>query len=163
MKVRLHVKRAPFFVSDAMSKDVHETIDVFRQAADPSLARVGVNLERSIAEGRLTVSDHPFWNGPLHFAEMPQDICDLLSDSHIIVFKGDANYRRVLSDRKWDPCSRLSDIAAYLPATFGSLRTMKSEIVVGLSRRQVEHLNSTQPDWMVSGELGIAALVERSS
>ena len=163
VKVRLHVKRAPFFVSDAMSKDVHQTIDVFRQAADSSLARVGVNLVRSIEEGQLTVSDHPFWNGPLHFAEMPQDICDLLSDSHINVFKGDANYRRVLSDRKWDPCTRLSDIAAYLPAAFGSLRTMKSEIVVGLSRRQVEHLNSTQPDWMVSGELGIAALVERSS
>ncbi len=161
VEVHLHTKRSPFFVSDAMSKDVHKTIETFREAPWSDLARVGKALSAWHNAKRLRVREHHYWSGPRHFPDLPAGLKQDLARADLVLLKGDANYRRLLSDRKWPATCRMREIAAYFPTTFAALRTMKSEIAVDLTPAQIARLTRTQTDWMISGELGIVVLVEK--
>ena len=86
---------------------------------------------------------------------------DELSASHLVLFKGDVNYRRVLDDRQWPHTARLSDIAGHLPAPFAVLRTLKGELIVGLAPGQAEDLAAHDPTWMINGERGVIQFVDR--
>jgi hypothetical protein len=156
--VTLHVKASPFFVSDAMGKDVRATITAFSSDGDPRLARIGSRLEGALTAGRLAIRGHWFWNSPLHFPRMPADIREPMSAADIVVVKGDANYRRLLEDRKWPTCSRMEEIAGYFPSAFACLRTMKSEIVVDVPRERAARLGAEDPAWLTNGRRGLVRL-----
>ena len=76
-----------------------------------------------------------------------------------MIFKGDVNYRRLLSDRQWPPDAEVAAIVGYLPAPALMLRTLKSEIVAGLAPGQAERLTRRDPDWLINGRRGIIQLV----
>ena len=158
-EIHLHAKKTPFFVSDAMKKDIDDTIEAFSaESRSKEMAAVAGALNRFRDEQRIHVHTHVFWSAPLHFTDFPRDLRSEIAGSDLIILKGDANYRRLLSDRKWKPWTAMSEITGYFPVSFAVLRTMKSEIVVNLDRRTVERNDRERPDWMISGELGIAAL-----
>lgn len=48
---------------------------------------------------------------------------------------------------------------AYFPRPFAVLRTLKSELMVGLKSCQPEAMSAEEPDWMVNGQRGIIQLV----
>jgi uncharacterized protein with ATP-grasp and redox domains len=154
-RVTLHLKKAPFFVSDSMSKDVLRTIGAFEGDGGSGIKAAGKRLRRLVEEGRLALSDHFFWNGPLHFTRLPRMLMESLSASDLVVFKGDANYRRLLEDRKWKPWTSLDEETSYFPAAFVAVRTMKSEIVADIPREKALALDAEDPDWLTNGKRGI--------
>ncbi len=154
-RVVFHLKRAPYFVSDAMTKDVQATIGAFISDADSLLRAAGLRLKEAMDRGSLTLSDHFFWNGPLHFTGMPGGIRRSLAESDIVLVKGDANYRRLLHDRMWKTDEVMEEAASSFPAPFAVLRTMKSEIVVDLPPGRAQELSRADPDWMTNGKRGI--------
>lgn len=156
--ITLHVKRSPFFVSDAMEKDVRATIAAFSSDGDPLLGRRGRLLENSLAAGQLVIREHWFWNGPLHFTRLPSGLREQLSSVDFVVIKGDANYRRLLEDRKWDSWTSMDRIAEYFPAAFACLRTMKSEIVVDVPAEVAERLRAVDPEWLTNGRRGLVRM-----
>ena len=99
--------------------------------------------------------DHFFWNGPDHFTELPGDLRAQLSKAEIVCLKGDANYRRLLSDRKWKSSSNMEDIVAYFPTAVALLRTLKSEIVVDIPNEMAKQVTARDAQWLVDGEWGI--------
>ena len=155
LSLTLHVKGAPFFVSDAMVKDARSTIAAFGSDADPLLAQPGERLREALEAGRVHLADHWFWNSPLHFTSLPPDLRESLSCADMVIIKGDANYRRILEDRKWDFSLRMEEIAAYFPAPFVAIRTMKSEIVVDIPRDVVLRLSALDPEWLTNGRRGL--------
>jgi hypothetical protein len=72
-----------------------------------------------------------------------------------LIVKGDANYRRLLGDCQWLPTTSFQEIVSYLPQPLAALRTLKSELVVGMTALQIETLNQRAPDWLTSGEWGV--------
>ena len=76
------------------------------------------------------------------------------------MLKGDVNYRRLLSDRRWAPSVNMESIVGYFPAALVTLRTTKSELVVDLSPEKVEELNRKDPKWMIEGRYGIIRYCE---
>jgi uncharacterized protein with ATP-grasp and redox domains len=154
MKIVMHCKVAPFFVSDAMIKDIRLTIDRLEQGSTYSLHSLGRSLSRELNRGSLCLRDHFFWNGPLHFPEIPEDLQRDLGQSDLIVLKGDANYRRLLSDRRWAPTTNMEAIVGYFPAALVTLRTTKSELAADLDTQTVERLDSSDPNWLVEGRYG---------
>ena len=70
------------------------------------------------------------------------------------MLKGDANYRRLLSDRRWAPTTNMEAIAGYFPAALVTLRTTKSELAADLDTQTVEKLYSSDPNWLVEGRYG---------
>jgi uncharacterized protein with ATP-grasp and redox domains len=154
-QVVLHLKGWPFFVSDAMSKDVLYAISLLEGRA------LGWRLDEHLARGRLVLRDEAFWTTHLMFRAMPPELVAELSGADLVILKGDVNYRRLLGDRHWPHTARLEEIAAYFPAPLLVLRTLKGEIIVGLAPGQAESLSEQEPDWLFNGKRGIVQFVDK--
>lgn len=104
-KVRFHVKAIPWFISDVMTTDFHWTIGQLTKHPNAALSELGGKLAAHLAAGRFILCDVDyFWTGPLEFyrmADVRPDLYQLLAESHLVVFKGDLNYRKLLGDFNW--------------------------------------------------------------
>jgi hypothetical protein len=157
-KIVFHLKSQPFFVSDAMVKDIPPTLAVLQQA-EGMTAALATRLEEYLCNGSWTLRQDLFWTSWLGFVDMPAHLRDELVKSDLVILKGDLNYRRLLDDRDWPPTTRLEEATGYFPKPFLALRTLKAEIIVGLQEGQAEALTAAEPDWLVNGRRGIIHLV----
>lgn len=158
-EVYLHLKPHPTFVSDAMIKDVHYTIDFLAAGSHAKVKAFTKRLQANIASGKLVLTEDYFWTSPLAFWEIPPALKGELAKSSLIVVKGDANYRRLLGDRHWDFTTNIADIVSYLPAPMVALRTLKSEVAAGLKAKIVAEVAKSDPDWLTGGQWGVIQLV----
>ncbi len=154
-KVVLHAKTWPTFVSDATIEDISVLTDMLAAHSDSAIPRYLEELKCLINEGTIIIKDHAFWNAPLHFYQMPEALANELSRSGMVLIKGDANYRRIFGDRQIPPDFVPKDLISYMQAPTFAIRILKSEIISGLTREQIALLNSSNPDWMISGTYGI--------
>ena len=152
-EVWFHLKQHPTFVSDAMIVDVQETAVSLTQ--HPATQAWGERLLGGLANGRFQLHSHPFWTSPLPFWQLPADLRAVLSQSSLIISKGDANYRRLLGDRHWPFSTPFDKILHNAPAPLVALRTLKAEIAAGLKTEQIERLNNEEIDWLVNGRYGV--------
>lgn len=158
--VYLHLKAHPTFVSDAMVKDVHSTLKFLANVREKDVSELAIRLQNHVTSGRLKLLDNLFWTTPLFFWEMPNQLRQELAQSSLVFIKGDANYRRLIGDCHWSKTSSFYDISCYFPAAFTVLRTLKSELIVGLQQSQIEKLNSEDSQWLTNGQRGIIQFVE---
>ncbi|MCL5998770.1 MAG: damage-control phosphatase ARMT1 family protein [Chloroflexi bacterium] len=153
-QVTLHLKPQPFFVSDAMPKDVQASIMALRDSSGV-LHILGDRLQHYLETGRLVLQTHWFYPTSLFYFQMPPDLYEDLKMFDLVFLKGDANHRRLLGDAHWPPASSFVSITAYYPTPFVSLRTLKSELITGLSEGLAERLSLQEPDWRVNGRRGV--------
>jgi Damage-control phosphatase ARMT1-like domain len=158
-QVYLHLKPHPTFVSDAMIKDVHDTTRFLAATSHQKVISLSERLQENIGSGRLVLSDDYFWTSPLAFWEIPKSLKNELANANLIIVKGDANYRRLLGDRHWDFTSDIADIVSYLPVPMVALRTLKSEVVVGLKPEVIEKVAKSDSSWLTNGQWGVLQLV----
>ncbi|MDC7226971.1 MAG: ARMT1-like domain-containing protein [Spirochaetales bacterium] len=160
IKVYLHVKEQPTYVSDATENDVEDLIKMLGSTAGPrARLEFADRLIEAKESGNLMVKPEIFWNSPLFFNSLPERIQQAFSDAGIIFIKGDMNYRRLLSDRIVPAADPLSHWAAHLPAPAVILRTMKSDPVAGVSSVRLDSLEKEHPDWRTSGRHGLIQLL----
>ncbi|HHP7238234.1 damage-control phosphatase ARMT1 family protein [Longibacter sp.] len=153
--VTMHVKSHPTFVSDVVIPDVGRTIAFLRDSVDRRVQKMGGRLQEHRDAGRILVDDDPFWTSPHPLWDMPERIADPMRAHDLTILKGDANYRRMLGDRHWPYTTPLSDATAYLPAPTLALRTMKAEVAVGLSQKDINRAAAAGQNWAISGEWGL--------
>jgi uncharacterized protein with ATP-grasp and redox domains len=152
-RVTLHCKAEPTFVSDALEADILATISFISQRA--ASAPLADRLLSALSDGSLQITAHRFWNCALPGWCMPSDLRDALSRSSLAIFKGDANYRRLLGDRHWPHDTPFDFIVgAYAPCPILALRTLKAGLIAGLPR-EVEARVAGADDWLVSGRYGV--------
>jgi len=157
--VYFHVKPYPTYVSDATRQDVLGTLDFLSADADPQVSRLAHRLQAHLEADRLRLVEHYFWVSPLSGWQMPPELRQQLSQTHLIVNKGDANYRRWLGDLHWPFTTPLEDILSYLPAAWLGLRVLKSELAAGLPPGQPEELAHNDPQWLFNGRWGVIQFV----
>lgn len=157
-QVYLHLKPHPTFVSDAMIKDVYDTTSFLVATSNQQTISLAQRLESYILSGCLVLSEDYFWTSPLAFWEMPKYLKDELANTGLLIVKGDANYRRLLGDRHWQITTNIADIVCYLPAPMVALRTLKSEVAVGLKSEFVEEV-ANDPSWLTNGQWGVIQFV----
>lgn len=157
--IYLHLKPAPIFVSDAMIRDVHHTLNVLASDSNEAVRSLSDRLQTAVTTGRLSLQDDLFWTAPLPFWEMPEVLGQELAQSSLVIVKGDANYRRLVGDCHWAVTTPIADIVNYFPTALVALRTLKSEVAVGLQPEQVEQLNRDEPDWCINGQWGVIQFV----
>ncbi len=160
-QVVMHLKDRPFFVSDAMPQDSEIVLHALAQSASPSLRSLAVRLMDAQAAGQLSLKTDPYWTSFLMFRDMPAALRADMSTAALAIVKGDVNYRRLLDDRHWPPTTRMEDVASYFPTSFVALRTLKGEIIVGLTAGQAEQLSAEDPTWLINGKRGVVHLVKR--
>ncbi len=171
-QVYLHLKDHPTFVSDATEQDVYQTLwqlanmpssGAKAEGIDPAdlatLQSLALEISAYVDRGQIRLQAHPFWTSPLPAWEMPVDLQQELVRSQLVIFKGDANYRRLLGDRTWEFSESFQAITDYFPAPLLALRTIKSNVAAGLDASTVAALSQvsaeTSTDWMTTGNWGL--------
>lgn len=146
----LHVKPAPYYVSDATTTDVLACLRRLTRAPT-RLAHAGRRLHQAMTSGRLTIRTHPFSCAPLPYHDMPPDLANQFHASALTIMKGDLNYRRLVDDRHWPASTPFSTVTAYFPGPVAVLRTLKSDVVVGLDPTLVAALDASGAAWRTNG------------
>ncbi|KAI9105998.1 hypothetical protein DFS34DRAFT_574725 [Phlyctochytrium arcticum] len=163
--VVFHVKEFPWFVSDTTKSDFEwllMTLEKHFESEQPAMLRLIAQWKGWLDNGQWKIQSHPFWTLPHSFWTLPRVAPDLyqeMAHSRCIVFKGDLNYRKAVSDSMWPTTSPLRDALGSLcqentPALL-FLRTCKSDPVVGLQSGQAEDLSAKASDWRTNGRYGM--------
>lgn len=177
-QIRFHGKRYPWFVSDVTRKDWDWLLNtmvyghLFPKATEQereSLRRLGLRWKQYERDGKWVYEQHPYWCTGYTFWELHSEAPDLflhLSRSDLVFFKGDLNHRKLTYDCA-APASTPFDIAIGPMASAAgaprvcSLRTIKSDVVVGLeSDEMAEKLDKEEPGWKISGKYAVVLLSE---
>ncbi|XP_005065944.2 damage-control phosphatase ARMT1 isoform X1 [Mesocricetus auratus] len=158
-EIHFHGKSIPWFVSDVTVRDFNWILEHVRSSSQKSMATCGADWENHVKMGRWIYHDHIFWTLPHPYCEMPQVAPDLyaeLQKAHLILFKGDLNYRKLMSDRKWEFTIPFHQaLCGFHPAPLCSIRTLKCELQVGLQPGEAERLMASDPHWLTTGKYGI--------
>lgn len=151
----LHLKPYPYFVSDATTAD---TLDAVRHLV-AAKTDAGHRLHSALSEGRLTLRAHPFSCAPLPYADMPADLRADFASADLTLMKGDLNYRRLVGDRLWHPTTPFTEVTSYFPGPVAALRTLKSDVVTGLTPETETTLTATEGRrWRTSGTRAVIQL-----
>ncbi|GAA1761469.1 damage-control phosphatase ARMT1 family protein [Luedemannella helvata] len=138
--VALHVKPQPTFVSDATTSDVHTALRLLP-------APVADRLRAAAGAGRLTLDTHAFYCAPYPYDRAPADLLATFAAADLTILKGDLNYRRLVGDRHWPATTPIVTAAGYFPGRFVTLRTLKSDALVGVAPDTLAALDATGEPW----------------
>ncbi|GAA1030326.1 damage-control phosphatase ARMT1 family protein [Virgisporangium ochraceum] len=153
-EVTVHLKPHPYYVSDATTTDLVKCLRALASAGGRA-TDLATRLHTAAAEGRFVVATHPFFCAPLPFHEAPPD---LFGAADVLVFKGDLNYRRLVGDLRWPIATPFASTVPPLDAAIVALRTLKSDVLVGVDENSVTDLEG---DWRVNGRYGSVQVVSR--
>ncbi|MEU0834082.1 damage-control phosphatase ARMT1 family protein [Streptomyces sp. NPDC005969] len=149
-RVVLHVKPYPYYVSDAMTADVVDCLRRLTEAPGEA-GRIGGRLWKAMTTGSLEVRTHPFFCAPMPYEEMPDDLREEFACATLTIMKGDLNYRRLVGDRWWSAAVSFGARTAYFPGAVAALRTLKSDVIVGLDQATLDALERSGAAWRTSG------------
>ena len=149
-RVALHLKPYPYYVSDATTADV---IGCLRRLVNASgrAAEVGRRLWVAMGTDRLAIRTHPFCCAPLTYHHLPAGLAHEFATASITILKGDLNYRRLVGDCEWPPTTPFATLSAYWPGPLAVLRTLKSDVIVGITRETLSTLDATGEPWRTNG------------
>ena len=152
--ISLHLKSHPYYVSDATTRDLASCLRRLTDAGGVAAA-VSQRLRAAMTDGRLTIDVDDFYCAPWSYHRMPASLRHTFMHASIVVLKGDLNYRRLVGDRHWPPTTPFEEVTGYFPAPVVALRTLKSDVVVGMKPDLLERLEATAESWRTDGHFGL--------
>ncbi|MES2734166.1 MAG: damage-control phosphatase ARMT1 family protein [Bacteroidota bacterium] len=159
-QIVFHLKYHPTFVSDATIPDFLAHISYFAESASIALNELGERINSHLSSQQFLLKDHLFWNSPLHFTQFPPDLSQYLSQSSLLIFKGDANYRRLFEDRHWPIDQPSESLLSYLSVPSLLLRILKSAMVVGMSTEKGQQVAALDAHWRTNAKFGLIDFCE---
>lgn len=160
-KIKFRVKAIPWFISDALPKDVYYTLEELEKSNDIVLKEAAKKWKEYFQMGKFELVEpcHHFFTSPFEFYKMEKIAPELyrsISHSHLVIFKGDLNYRKLLGDINWDPVTKFQTaLNEFLPTNLCCLRTIKADLICGLKPGQYEDLWEIDEKWMQTGKYGV--------
>ncbi|RKF53925.1 Protein-glutamate O-methyltransferase [Golovinomyces cichoracearum] len=168
----LHSKSIPWFVSDVIPADFGALLNILASPNTfDSISEEETLTTRIIEpltpkeldalefvfqqwtsfhnEGQIILRENRFWTEAGSFWRLPGTATQLHNDlkaCELVIFKGDLNYRKLTGDAKWDPTTPFTKSLGPMGPGSGvnilSLRTCKSDVIVGLKEGEDERLRS---------------------
>lgn len=153
LRLEVHAKPVPYYVSDATIPDVLRTVD-WMLAGSGAVAESGRRVGESLRNGRLVLETDDAYARPELFRDV-EHLARRYKSADLVVFKGDLNYRRLVGDFRLPPTTGFAESVAPLRANVTALRVLKSEVAVGLDEGVVSELGRKNPSWRVDGSNGV--------
>lgn len=159
-KITFYVKAYPWYVSDTTINDFHWILD-YMSSRDgyPNLQLLSKTFKEFLDRKIWVVKNEPYWTGPYDIRQMKEKEIKTyiqLSTAKLVIFKGDLNYRKLLADINFEySTSFITALGDFQPTNILSLRTLKSDVCVGLPRGLAEKLFEKDKNWLLTGEYGI--------
>lgn len=159
-KIRFHAKAIPWFISDVNKRDFSWSIDTLLNHTDSNLSGFGKRIANYVSIGRLELCEIDyFWTSPYEFQAMntiAPKLYENLSKSHLVIFKGDLNYRKLLADTNWPFNSTFIDVLGqFRPTNVCALRTVKADLICELPVGKADELSKIDEMWMETGQYGV--------
>lgn len=73
----------------------------------------------------------------------------------LVLLKGDLNYRRLVRDQHWPSATAFASATSYFPAPVAALRTLKSDVLVGVDDALAQVLDASDSGWRTSGRYAV--------
>lgn len=181
----IHPKSEPWFVSDVTEADWRHLPEMLQDTGKFPKNREAIEfilraVEKHESEGRLKLYYSEFWTTYAPFWEIKEEsafnVQSLLSElqkAKLVIFKGDLNYRKLTGDLMWPRTTPFVDAVldlAHSGVTFAVLRTIKSDVVVGLPEGKEELLkkeysqkNGNPAEWAWSGAYAVISCLRKDS
>lgn len=157
--IRFHAKKIPWYVSDVTRRDVDILLNSMESEG---LTELTQRWRTYFRKGVWTLHDEKYWTTPFDYNDMKDRdsaLFNSLSQSQLIIFKGDLNYRKLLGDINWDHSQKFEiALRAFRPTSILSLRTVKCDLICGLPHGKSKELTEKDPIWMRTGEYGLIKL-----
>lgn len=163
-KICFNLKTIPWFISDTTPEDFKCIIRLLINHTDPNLKKLGIRWNKYIREGVWLSTNDSFWTLPVDFTQMATfspELHSRLSQSILLIFKGDLNYRKLFGEINWEPTTPVKEaLQEFCPTKLCALRTVKADIICGLKKGVAESLDQKDPDWMTTGHYGVIQFAE---
>ena len=160
VRVVIHAKPWPMFVSDALFSDIEETLNNFLgNDLSGDMRLLGQRLRAAMEYDRLQVQAEVDWGEPRHFNALDDNLGIALSNSISVISKGDLNYRRLVQDLQWPIETPVDIAAAGVPFNAFALRVLKSDALVGLESSVAAIAAEQFSDWRTRGYFAVMQLL----
>ncbi|CAF1444116.1 unnamed protein product [Adineta ricciae] len=159
-RITLYLKCLPWFVSDATKSDFTWLLEqLSNTSADPTWQAAAKRWQQYIQNGQWIVQTHRFFTLPYDYSQMQQispELYSVMSESKLIIFKGDLNYRKLVGDLRW-PVNECFETAlrGFQPTSLVVLRTCKADVQLELDLKLVQQVAKLDPRWMVNGKWAV--------
>jgi len=93
----------------------------------------------------------------------PPALSKTLSEGKLVIFKGDANYRRILEDRNYTHDRPFKECVGSLNEQYNvlALRCLKAELGAGMNRDKIKRAREKRDDWLTAGEFGVIQFLKK--
>lgn len=160
--ITCYLKNQPFFVSDAMPKDLNKSLRALQASHSEESCELAGRIEKYIGKGLITLKAPPFLTTGRMYRQLPEVLRQQLASHDLVLLKGDVNYRRLFGDRHWPPTTPISTAGEYFPTSVLSLRTLKAEIILGLPDRTLAKIWAEEdPKWLINGKRGMVTFLQK--
>ncbi|KAL4237614.1 hypothetical protein ACF0H5_002328 [Mactra antiquata] len=163
-QIYFHAKSFPWFVSDVTQSDFDFTFQHFMQSNSLATSQFVTQWKNRLDSGTWKFVVNDFWTSPFPYCEMRKHSPDLyseLSNSSLLIFKGDLNYRKLVGDRSWPPSTDFdTSLQGFSPAPLCTLRTLKADVVTGLCEGKAETIEKQDKNWMINGQWAVIEFAE---
>jgi damage-control phosphatase, subfamily III len=168
--IHLHAKLHPWFISDVTKSDFDYFFKLLHSSNSLIINQFYKRIAGYLENAKIVIhSDSQFWTSPYEFDKMKEIDPDLYSDfktnSSLVIFKGDLNYRKLLGDLNWPYDTKLSvAVRDFRPAAICAIRTLKADLCVNIDLDESTNPSiktaRSNPKWMVTGEYGVIQLAQ---
>ncbi|MGG7054076.1 damage-control phosphatase ARMT1 family protein [Nitrosomonas sp. ANs5] len=155
LRVAAHVRPYPMFVSDLTLSDLEHLLATLAGNPVSSIQQLGEESIAAIQSGQLTIHVSPALGLPICFCEDRARTAATFGDADLVIFKGDLNYRYFVGDRHWPHTTAKQRFAERFGRPAIALRSLKSEVLVGLSVETQAQTGQLEPAWLTNGHHGI--------
>jgi len=88
--------------------------------------------------------------------QISPELYSTMSQSKLIIFKGDLNYRKLVGDLRWTLNERFEiALRGFQPTSFVALRTCKADVQLEIDQKLAQQITKLDPKWMINGKWAV--------
>lgn len=155
------MKKLPWYVSDLTRNDIKWMLDRLEKEG---ISELSARWKKYFDDGVWSIYEENYWTMPFGYKDMKTkdlELYNYLSQSCLVIFKGDLNYRKLLDDINWSTTENFGIVLRdFKPSSILTLRTIKSDVVCGLPPGKSDQLSEKDKMWMRTGDYAVIQFYE---